>query len=144
MSDTPQVINTLRAKADKLAAYIVTLEREIDATRKALANINATIVLFEAPDATSAHPVLMDVNRLFKRRENGLLCTEALKAGPMDTRQLALHVIDYKGSDREDRHLRTAIAYRIVQSLRLQEKRRGKIQRIEKRGNVISWGLIPS
>ena len=138
MSD-PQVINTLRAKADKLAAYIVTLDSEIDAARRALANVNATIVLFEAPDAASAHPVLMDVNRLFKRREIGNLCAEALKAGPMDTRQLALYVIRAKGFDVEDRHLRTAIAYRIVQALRLQEKRRGPIQRVDKVSNVIVW-----
>lgn len=141
MSDTPQVINTLRTKADKLAAYIVTLESEIEATRKALANVNATIVLFEKPDATSAHPVLMDVNRLFKRREIGLLCAEALKAGPLNTRELAVHVLRAKGFDENDRHLRTAIAYRIVQALRLQEKRRGPIARVAKHSNVITWRI---
>lgn len=141
MSDTPQVINTLRTKADKLAAYIVTLESEIEATRRALANVNATIVLFETPDATSAHPVLMDVNRLFKRREIGQLCAEALQAGPMDTRQLALHVIRAKGFDETDRHLRKAVAYRIVQALRLQEKRAGAIQRVSKISNVVVWQL---
>ncbi|MFK4810699.1 hypothetical protein ACI3KW_10850 [Devosia sp. ZW T5_3] len=141
MSDTPQVINTLRTKADRLAAHIVTLEAEIEAARRALANVNATIVLFEKPDATSAHPVLMDVNRLFKRREIGLLCAEALKAGPMDTRQLAAYVIAAKGFDSDDRHLRTAIAYRIVQALRLQEKRRSAIERASKNANVITWRL---
>lgn len=141
MSDTPQVINTLRTKADKLAAHIVTLEREIEAARRALANVNATIVLFERPDATSAHPVLMDVNRLFKRREIGLLCAEALQAGPMDTRQLALYVIRKKGFDESDRHLKKAVAYRIVQALRLQEKRCGPIQRVGKAANVVLWKL---
>lgn len=139
MSDTPQVINTLRAKADRLAAHIVTLEAEIDAARKALANVNATIVLFEAPDATSTHPVLMDVNRLFKRREISQLCAEALKAGPMDTRALALYVIRKKGFDESDRHLKKAVAYRIVQALRLQEKRRGPIQRVGKERGAVVW-----
>lgn len=142
MNDTPQVINTLRTKADRLAAHIVTLESEIEATKRALANVNATIVLFEAPDATSAHPVLMDINRLFKRREIGLLCAEALKAGPLNTRELATYVIKAKGFDGEDRHLRTAIAYRIVQALRLQEKRRGPIQRVDKVSNVVVWALL--
>lgn len=140
MSD-PQVINTLRNKADRLAAHIVTLEAELDAARRALSNVNATIVLFEAPDATSAHPLLMDVNRLFKRREIGELCAEALQAGPMDTRQLALYVIRKKGFDETDRHLRKAVAYRVVQALRMQEKRRGPIQRVEKVGNVVVWNM---
>jgi hypothetical protein len=137
----PQVINTLRAKADRLAAHIASLEGEMAAARTALANVNATIVLFEAPDATSAHPLLMDVNRLFKRREIGLLCAEALQAGPMDTRALALYIIRKKGFDEADRHLRKAVAYRVVQALRMQEKRRGPIQRVEKVGNVVVWSL---
>ncbi len=140
MSDT-QVINTLHIKADKIAAHIASLEAEIDQARMALAHVNATIVLFEAPDAQSNQPALMDVNRLFKRREVVNLCKEALAAGPMDTRQLALAIIDCKGFDASDRHLRKAIAYRVVQALRLQEKRGGPIKRVGKNANVISWTL---
>tara|TARA_R110002020_G_scaffold343819_6_gene558209 strand:- start:3191 stop:3460 length:270 start_codon:yes stop_codon:yes gene_type:complete len=76
----------VRPASHQHTAHIVTLKQEIEATRRALSNVNATIVLFEAPDATSAHPVLMDVNWLSKRREINLLCADALKAGPMDTR----------------------------------------------------------
>lgn len=137
----PQVLTTLHTKADKIAAHIASLEAEIDQARMALAHVNATIVLFEAPDAQSRQPALMDINRLFKRREVVNLCKDALANGPMDTRQLALAIIDCKGFDASDRHLRKAIAYRVVQALRLQEKRGGPIKRVGKNANVVVWGM---
>lgn len=143
MSD-PQVINTLQTKADRIAAHIASLEAEIEQARTTLAHVNATIVIFQAPDAQSNQPALMDVNRLFKRREVSQLCKEALVNGPMDTRELALHIIDRKGFDLNDRHLRKAIAFRVVQALRLQEKRGGPIKRQGKKANVVVWGLNPS
>lgn len=143
MSDNPQVLNTLKSKADKIAAYIASLEQEIERARSALAHVNATIVLFEKPDANSVQPALMDVNRLFKRREVSTLCKEALQSGPMDTRELALWVIRNKGFDENDRHLKKAVAFRIVQALRLQEKRGGPIKRLGKNANVILWQSEP-
>ncbi|UJQ93033.1 hypothetical protein [Mariluticola halotolerans] len=139
MSDMPQVLNTLHTKADKIAAHIASLEAEIDQARMALAHVNATIVLFEAPDAQSRQPALMDVNRLFKRREVSQLCAEALQGGPMDTRALALYIIRKKGFDENDRHLKKAVAFRVVQALRLQEKRGGPIKRVGKHQNVVIW-----
>jgi hypothetical protein len=138
MSD-PQVINTLRTKAEKLAGYIGKLERDLEQARADLSHVNATIRLFEAPDAGAQFPMHQNLDRLFKRREIGTLCAEALKAGPLDTRELALAVIRAKGFDDTDRHLRTAVAYRIVQALRMQEKRQGAIVRDGKLGNSIIW-----
>ncbi len=57
-------------------------------------------------------------------------------AGSTDTRAIALHVIYGKGLDASDRHLRKAIAYKIVQVLRRQEKR-GQIGRTGKRQGAI-------
>ena len=141
MSDTPQVINTLLTKATRLNGIIGKLERDLAQARADLSHINATIRLFEAPEAGAQFPMHQNLDRLFKRREIGILCTEALKAGPMNTRELALYVINAKGFDAGDRHLRTAIAYRIVQALRLQEKRRGAVQRAGKAGNVVVWAI---
>ena len=81
----------------------------------------------------------MDVNRLFKRRELAKLCQEALSGGSMDTRELALAVMAAKGFDISDRYLRKAVAYRVVQALRMQERRGGPIKRQGKRGNAIVW-----
>jgi len=143
MSD-PQVINTLRAKAENLAGYIAKLEADIEQARADLAHVNATLHLFEAPGAGEAFPMHYNLDRLFKRREIGELCHQALANGPMDTRQLAEWVIEAKGFPAPDRHLRTSIAYRIVQALRMQEKRGIGIQRAGKRGNSIIWRLPPA
>lgn len=59
----------------------------------------------------------------------------------MSTRELADWIIREKGFPAPDRHLRTAVAYRIVQALRMQEKRGGKVVRDGKRGNAIAWKL---
>lgn len=137
----PQVINTLRTKAATLEGLIGKLERDLAQLRADLSHVNATMRLFEAPQAGEEFPGHMNLDRLFKRRELASLCSEALASGPMNTRELALSVIRAKGFDEADRYLRKAVAYRIVQALRMQEKRRGAIIRVEKVSNVITWAL---
>ena len=138
MSD-PQVVNTLRAKAENLQGYIAKLEADLEQARADLAHVTATLHLFEAPSAGEAFPMHYNLDRLFKRQEVGKLCHEALASGPMDTRQLADWIIERKGFPAPDRHLRTSVAYRIVQALRMQEKRAGLIRRAGKSGNAIVW-----
>lgn len=138
MSDTPQVINTLRTKATKLESLIGKLGHDLAQARADLSHVNATIRLFEAPEAGAQFPMHQNLDRLFKRREIGALCAEALQAGPQSTRELALAAIRAKGFDEADRHLRSAVAYRIVQALRVQEKR-GKMARAGRRGSAIVW-----
>ncbi|MEP7240230.1 MAG: hypothetical protein ABI697_05040 [Devosia sp.] len=140
MSD-PQVINTLRTKAENLQGYIAKLEADIEQARADLAHVAATLHLFEAPGAGELFPMHYNLDRLFKRQEIGKLCHEALAEGPLDTRQLAEWIITRKGFLGADRHLRSAVAYRIVQALRMQEKRGGKIARDGKIGNAIRWRL---
>src|SRR5690606_12997871 len=100
-----------------------------DRARKDLAIVRAAMVLFEAP-RENGQPAYMNINGLFRRRELVNICKEALASGPMTTRELAAFVIERKGLDAGDRYLRAAIAYRIIQALRLQEKRRGPIHRV--------------
>jgi len=144
MSDTPQVINTLRTKASEIEGHIAKLEKSLTEARIALAHVNASIRLFEAPEGPTEFPVLYNINRLFKPREVGQLCFEALKEGPKDTRELALYVVRAKGFDENDKYLRSSVAYRIVQALRMQEKRRGPIERAGKEGNAVVWKLACS
>lgn len=113
MTETPQVINTLRTKDDQLEAFIAKAERDIDRARKGLAHVHATMTLFEAP-RENGQSSYMNVNALFRRRELAALCKEALARGPLNTRELAAWVIQYKGLDGDDRYLRTAVALRIV------------------------------
>jgi hypothetical protein len=57
----------------------------------------------------------------------------------MSTRELAQWIIDKKGFPGADRHLRISVAYRVVQALRMQEKRGGKIMRNGKVGTALMW-----
>ena len=138
----PQVITTLTTKAEALQSLIGKLEADLQQAHADLAHVVATIRLFEAPEAGEAFPSHMNLDRLFKRREVGNLCHEALQDGPKDTRELALYIIRKKGFDERDRHLRTSVAYRIIQALRMQEKRGMRVRRAGKRGNTIIWELF--
>ena len=140
MTDTPQVINTLRTKAGELEAHIAKLERALQQAKVDLAHINASIMLFEAPAAGELHPMHFNLGRLFKGRELGQLCREALTDGPKDTRELAAYVIRAKGLDETDKHLRTSISLRVVNAMRMAEKR-GKMARVGKRRQSIVWRL---
>ncbi|HEV7718487.1 MAG TPA: hypothetical protein VGO70_05860 [Arsenicitalea sp.] len=138
----PQVVNTLRSKAESLAGYIAKLEADIEQARADLSHVVATLHLFEAPADGSLFPMHYNLDRLFKRREIGQLCLEALAEGPRNTRQLADWIIAQKQFPGPDRHLRSSIAYRIVQALRMQERRGGQILRTGKDGNAIRWRLV--
>jgi len=137
MSD-PQVINTLRTKAGELEAYIAKLERATEQARADLAHINASIMLFEAPASGTEFPLRFNLGRLFKGRELGELCTAALADGPKDTRQLAEYVIQAKGLDAGDKHLRTSIQLRVVNAMRMREKR-GAVRREGRRLHTLIW-----
>lgn len=138
----PQVLNTLRAKADNLQGYITKLERDLEQARLNLSHVVATMHLFTTPKDGEPFPMHYDIHRLFKPREIGQLCHEALASGPMSTVELAAWVIAKKGFPEADRHLRTSVAYKIVQALRMQEKRRGPVVRDGKRGTAIVWKLL--
>lgn len=140
----PQVINTLRTKAENLQGYIAKLEGDLVQAQSDLAHVVATLHLFEAPGADTPFPMHYNLDRLFKRREIGDLCVEALVTGNRSTRELAQWVIEKKGFPAPDRHLRTSVAYRIVQALRMQERRSGRVIRIGKEGNAIVWSLRPT
>lgn len=97
--------------------------------------------LFEAPGAGEPFPMHYDIHRLFRPREIGELCRNALASGPLSTVELAQAVIDAKGFPGADRHLRTSIAYKIVQALRMQEKRGVGVERTGKKAGAIVWRL---
>lgn len=136
----PQVLSTLRRKRNEIERVIVTYEKRLTEARRDLAHVNATVQLFEAGTAPGDVKPYQDVHRLFKRGEIVILCKEALaKHGPMDTCELSHYVMEAKGFV-EDNELRKTIAYRIVQALRLQAKRRA-IEMLPKRKGVRVWAL---
>ena len=142
MSD-PQVLTTLRRKRDEIEAYIGKMERQIEDAKRDLSAVNATIRLYELdrsePGAVAPYA---EIHRLFRRGEMTTICKQALQQeGPLDTRELAIRVIRAKGMDEDDRLLRKTIAFRIVQALRLQE-RRNSVRGDGKRNGVRVWGLL--
>ncbi len=139
----PHILTTLRAKRDQMEAAIRAYEKKTEALRRDLAHVNATLRLFELNGEHEVFPVHMDLTRLFKRGEVHRICQEALAEASdgLDTRELALFVLRRKGWDDEDAVLRKAIAYRIVQSMRMQEKRR-RVSAYGKRKGVRVWRSV--
>ncbi len=144
MSD-PQILNTLRTKRDEIERTIAYLEGKLKEARIDFSHVNAVMRLYEVgSDPTLQFPAHVDLNRLFRRGELVSLAKEALQssASPMTTRELALAVAEAKGWDRDDKVLRSALAYRLVQALTMQAKR-GKVLSPGKRGGVRVW-VAPS
>lgn len=136
----PQILTTLRRKRDTIEAYIGTMERQIADARRDLSAVNATIRLYEVDGSAPGEVApYAEIHRLFRRGEMTTICKQALQQeGPLDTRELAIRVIRVKGMDEDDRLLRKTIAFRIVQALRLQE-RRGSVRGDGKRNGVRLW-----
>lgn len=136
----PNVLRTLTRKRAEIENVIATYEKRLTEARRDLAHVSATIQLFQAATAPSDVKVYQDVHRLFRREEIVQLCKEAIaNNGPMDTRELSHYVMEAKGFA-EDNVLRKAIAYRIVQALRMQFKR-GAIGDAGRRSGMRVWKL---
>ena len=103
--------------------------------------MSAAITIFEGVSEGTAPRPYVDVHRIFAHRELIELAKRALaEQGPLDTRQIVQYVMAAKGLETGDKVLAKAIAYKIIHSLRQQE-RRGKLANAGKRGNVRLWTL---
>ena len=133
-----QVINTLNTKRKEIEAHIGSLEQDLEQARRDLSAILAAIKVFSAdgPRVTA----YMNLSKLFPRHELPKMAQEALAASPdgISTVGIANHVIAAKGLDSGDRHLRKAIAYKVVQVMRRWEKQR-KVSRNGKDGTAVVW-----
>ncbi len=137
-----QVLHTLSDKRREIEAHIGSLEQDIEQVRRDLSAILAAIKVFSAdgPRVTA----YMNLSRLFPRHELPKLAKAALEAAPdgLSTVAIAAHVIAAKGLDIGDRHLRKAIAYKVVQMLRRWEAER-KVLRTGKVGSALTWRIFP-
>lgn len=137
--DKPQVVNTLEAKRADIESAIAAYEKKIEAAKRDLSAVNATIRLFEVAGERQEFPAYMDLSRLWKRGEMFGVCKAALaKEGPLDTRELAARVIAAKGLDAGDTVLRQSVTYRIVQMMTMNAKR-GAVGTSGKRKGVRVW-----
>jgi hypothetical protein len=139
----PQIVTTLRSKRDELERVIGSYEKAIEAARRDLAHVNATLQLFERDGVPNAYPSRMNLIRVFQRGEIFAICKAALAQAPvgMDTRELALAVLTAKGMDNQDAVLRKAVAYSIINVMR-QQFRRGNVVDAGRRRGVRVWSLL--
>jgi hypothetical protein len=114
---------TLRWKRDEISASIRFYERQLPRARAYLADVNASIRIFEASGDTAGMARCVDTHRLFKRKEPIAMFKETLAAGPLTTRELAQHIMKAKGLDPADRVLAKGIAATLVHALRMQQQR---------------------
>jgi hypothetical protein len=134
------IIKTLTSKRDGIERTIATYQKRIEEARRDLSHVNATIRLFET-GRTEEGARYVDTLRLFKRGEVWTLCRTALeKEGPLDSRELAIRLIQHRGLDVDDVVLRKSLTLRVVQAMRLQMKR-NKAQMVEKRKGRTVWRL---
>ncbi|HEX8168896.1 MAG TPA: hypothetical protein VF601_24295 [Beijerinckiaceae bacterium] len=138
-----RTVTTLRSKRDEITAAIANYERRLAQARADLAHVNACITIFEASGETGTMPAYVDVHRILKRGEAVTICKEALRDGPLTTRQLAIRVMQAKGLDAGDKVLAKALASRLIHALR-QQCRRGLLKGDEKRAGVRVWALPPT
>lgn len=135
-----QIINTLASKRREIEAHIGKLEADLEQARRDLSAVLACTVVFsgEAPLPKS----YMSLTKLFPRHELPKLIRGAYSANeaPHTTRELAAYIIKEKGLDQSDRHLRKAIAYKVVQVMRRWERER-KVSRTGKVQGVVVWSL---
>lgn len=136
--EQPQVLNTLATKRKQIEAHIGSLEQDLEQARRDLSAILAATVVFsgEGPKPTA----YMNLSKVFQRHEIPKLIWPVLQAAtaPLSTRDLAAHVIATKGLNVEDRHLRHAVEYKIIQIMRRWERER-KVKRVGKVAAVLMW-----
>ncbi|MCB1486937.1 MAG: hypothetical protein KDJ88_05700 [Bauldia sp.] len=130
----------MKIKRDEITAAIAHYEKALEQARADLSHINAAITIFDASAERMGVAPYMDIHRIFARGETIRLCKEALASGPMNTRQLAVYIIEAKGLDKTDRVLAKAVAARIIHAIRQQE-RRGLIVRTTMVRGVCVWAL---
>jgi len=136
-------VQILRNKRTEIELSIVNYEKRLEQARADLSHINAAIVIFEVSGERADLPPYVNIRLLFRHQEAMQLCKEALKAGPMNTRQLALHCMQAKGLDTTDRVLCKSIAARLIHPL-TQQARRGTLDKIAKERGVCIWALPSS
>ena len=140
----PQVVNTLTVKRDEIEAHIADLRRQLAVAERDLSSITAVLALYDlSPTTQTRFPAYAHLNRMFAYGEMFGLCKAALtEAGkPLTTREIALAVIRAKRWDEEDRMLRKAVAYRLIQSL-TRAARQGRIASSGRRSNVCLWRTL--
>ena len=132
------VLKNLADKRKEIEAHIGSLEQDLEQARRDLSAILAATKVFSAEGYKVT--AYMQLTKLFPRYVLPKLCQAALNEATdgISTTGIAALIIAAKGLDQGDRHLRKAIAYKVVQHMRRMERER-KVMRLGKVGGAIVW-----
>lgn len=140
---TPLIVTQLRAKQAEIEAQIKSLEDRIGQARADLLHVVAVVRLYD-PTAVEGRPATAyhGATKAIGRSDVFALCKAALEASaePLDTRQLARHVITAEGWDGDDRRLAVAIGHKVGAAMG-RCVRRGTAQKVGERDRAALWRL---
>ena len=139
---TPLIVTQLREKQAEIEASIKSLEARISEARSDLAHVAGTIRLFDPTASERPARAYHSATKGLKRSDLFDRCKAALEASaePLDTRQLAEHVITVQGWDTDDRCLRLAMAHKVG-TMMARFELRGTVQKVGERDRATLWRM---
>lgn len=132
------VLQTLARKRAEIIGAIRKHEAAITQAKHDLSHVSATMKILEGTDANARAYIVSQ--GFFAKGEIAGICQRHLADGPLNTRELAEHVMVEKGLDVSDAPLRNSVVYKVVQALRHAARRRAVVM-VEKRGGLCVWRL---
>jgi hypothetical protein len=135
-----RTVTTLEKRAAEIKRAITDYERYLGQARADLASVTATIALFKEGTTNQRLVPYERWARLFRAGEVAIITFDVLKDGPLDTRQLAVKIMERKGLDTGDKVLVKVITNRLIHTLG-PLCRRGKLADGGKRLGVRVWTL---
>ncbi len=142
MTET-NILSGLKAKRTEIERQIASMASRIADARADLLHVSAVIRIFD-PKASDDKPApgYLNTTKAMPRSKVFEACRDALRASaePLDTRELARHIIRIEGWDIEDRRLRLAIAHRVGATL-ARLALRGHVIKIGERDKASLWRL---
>lgn len=136
----PLILSQLRAKQAEVEAQIESLTARIAEAKSDLIHLAATMRLFDPAACDRPATVYHCATKALRRTEMFALCRAAMEASeePLDTRQLARHVVEAEGWDVEDRRLRLTVAHKVGLMMGRMERRR-LVERVGERDRATVW-----
>jgi hypothetical protein len=142
----PQVISTLSLKRAEIAGYIRECEHKLVRLRAALANVDATIRLFDPeadPGAIRPKRPCRRRTEYFERRELPRLTLDVLRlaTGTLAVKEIAFAVMRAKQMPSDDPALLDVVSGRVVMTLRALSKQ-GHVAKIGTARGA-RWSISP-
>ncbi len=136
------VVSSLLAKKAEVEAHIDSLNGRLAEAKMDLGHVVGAVRLFDPTAIVGPAKSYHSVTRTLKRSDLFALCRAALNASaePLDTRELALHVITSQGWDADDRPLRLTMAHKVG-TMMSRFERRGIVEKDGLRDGVTLWRL---